>query len=234
MERWSATLSETVQESMRESVARLEAMSAEEFHALPRQPAPIDELPFRATVEKNPDGRGGWLKGNTVVGRGLWIWSIRHVLSNTLKALYKHRWTILHPPRGMTWFTSDDPVLKVNFNTLQDYTFGGGWGSTGTDLMLPLSPEHLLFTQVGKPVPKRGTRMDVDKATLARRLIAEHANRYIFASQPDSFVEQVRPRTVDHQALKRESEQWRRWHAEQTAAERELMGYGDSFVDPAT
>jgi hypothetical protein len=234
MQRWSASLSETVQESMRNSVARLEAMSEEELRALSKESAPVDQLPFRAIIEKNPGGPGGWIKGSTIVGRGLWIWSIRHVLSSTLRALYKHRWTILHPPRGMTWFTSDDPVLEVNFNSLKDYTFGGGWGSTGTDLLLPLSPDHLLFTQVGKPVPKRGTRMDVAKATVARRLIAEHAHRHIFARDPDAFVEQIRPRTIDDRALRREGEQWRQWHAEQTAAERELMGYSDSSVDPAT
>jgi hypothetical protein len=234
MERWSASLSETVQKSMRDSVAQLEAMSDQELRALPKQSTPPDQLPFRVTVERSPDGPGGWLKGRTVVGRGLWIWSIRHVLSNTLQALYKHRWTIVHPPRGVTWFTSDDPVLKVNFSSLQDYTFGGGWGSTGTDLLLPLGPEHLLFTQVGKPVPRRGTRMDVGKAVVARRLIAEHAHRYIFASDPDPFVEQVRMRIVDDQALRRETEEWRRWHTEQTAAEQELMGYSDNSVEPAT
>ena len=125
-------------------------------------------------------------------------------------------------------------MLKVNFNTLQDYTFGGGWGSTGTDLLLPLGPEHLLYTQVGKPVPKRGARMDVETATVARRLIAEHAHRYIFANEPDPFVAQVRPRIVDDQALRREAEQWRHWHSEQSEAERELRSDSDNSGHPGT
>ena len=41
-------------------------------------------------------------------------------------------------------------------------------------------------------------------------------------------------RIVDDQALRRETEEWRRWHTEQTAAEQELMGYSGNSVEPAT
>jgi hypothetical protein len=152
---------------------------------------------------------------------------MQHVLTRTVRALHRHRWTILAPPDGVNWFTSDDPVLKVNFNSATDYTFGGGWGSVGTDILLPLGPRHLLFTQVGRPVPRRGSRMDVEKAVLVRRLIAEHAHRYIFAAAPDPFVENARPRTVDPEALRHEASMWERWHSEQTAAERDLMNPPD-------
>jgi hypothetical protein len=147
---------------------------------------------------------------------------MRYLLTKSLEALYRHRWTILAPPEGETWFTSDDPVLKVNFNSLTDYGFGGGWGSVGTDLLLPLGPRHLLFTQIGKPVPPRGTRMDANKAMVVRRLVAEHAHRFIFATARDASVPKLRPRTVDSEALKRETNEWRRWHMEQTEAERSL------------
>jgi hypothetical protein len=115
--------------------------------------------------------------------------------------------------------------LKLNFISPTDYTFEGGWGSPGTDLMLPLGPRHLLFTQVGKRVPPRGTPMDFGKATLIRRLIAERAHRYIFAHVPDPFVPTVRPRRVDPLAFAHERQQWSAWHAEQTKAERNLMGW---------
>lgn len=223
LKRWSTTLPELIQTTLTESVARLEAMTPEERAALPNVTPHRDDVPFRITMERNAAEPGGSVKGETVLGRGLWLWSMRHVLTNSLRALYRHRWTILAPPDGLTWFTSDDPVLKVNFNSLTNYTFGGGWGSVGTDLLLPLGPRHLLFTQVGKPVPPRGTRMHIEKTMIVRRLIAEHAHRYIFASAPDPFVEQVRPRTVDAEALKHEALEWQRWHTEQTTAERNLM-----------
>lgn len=225
MERWSEMLPAVIQDTLTESVATLDAMTDEERASLRKRPRSKNALPFRVRVESKEGEDGGWLKGETIAGRGLWIWSIRHLLTNTLQALYQHRWTILAPPDEMTWFTSDDPVLKVNFNSLCDYTFGGGWGSAGTDLLLPLGPRHLLFTQVGKPVPPRGAQMDAAKAMVVRRLIAEHAHRYIFATAPDPFVAQARPRTVDCDVLSQETDEWRTWHAEQTAAERELMGW---------
>lgn len=230
LKRWTTTLPGVIQTTLADSVSRLEAMTPEERGALSDGPSDRDELPVRITLERNSDRPGGWIKGETVLGRGLWLWSMRHVLTHTLRVLHQHRWTVLAPPDGMSWFTSDDPVLKVNFNSPTDYTFGGGWGSVGTDILLPLGPRHLLFTQVGQAVPQRGTRMDVEKATIVRRLIAEHAHRYIFADTPDPFVEQVRPRTVDAEVLKHEAHEWERWHAEQTTAEGQLMGRPN--VDP--
>lgn len=221
---WAGWLPELIQNSLTGSVAQLEAMTPTERAAVPKAISTHDDLPLRLSVQRSTDETGGLLKAEMVSGRALWIWGMRYLLAKSLEALYRHRWTILAPPEGETWFTSDDPVLKVNFNSLTDYSFGGGWGSVGTDLMLPLGPRHLLFTQIGKPVPRRGTRMDANKAMVVRRLIAEHAHRYIFATGPDPFVSKVRPRTVDSEELKRETNEWKRWHVEQTAAERSLIG----------
>jgi hypothetical protein len=70
--------------------------------------------------------------------------------------------------------------------------------------------------------------MEMEKGMIIRRLIAEHAHRYIFASAPDLFVEQVRPRTVNAEALEHEALEWEHWHTEQAAAERNLMGWEES------
>lgn len=223
LRRWSRTVPELVQATLTESVARLETMTQSERAALSRVVPRDGGFPSRTTVECNTDKSAGRLKADTVLGRGMWLWSMQHLLMNTLPALYRHRWTILAPPDGLTWLTSDDPVLKVNYNSNDDYTFGGGWGSVGTDLLLPLGPHHLLFTQVGKAVPRRGARMDVGKATVLRKLIAEHAHRYIFSDVPDPFVEQLRPRLVDAETLEQETRAWKRWHAEQSSAEQSLM-----------
>ncbi len=237
LDRWSQSLPTMIQDVLQESVARLETMSdaqrEQEFREARKE---ADErTPFRVTVEKRADGDGGWVRGETIAGRNLWIWSIRQLLTNSsgLRALETHRWTILTPPEGVRWCTSDDPVLKVNFNSLQDYNFGGGWGSVGTDLLLPLGPHHLLFTQVGKRVPARGTPMDAQKAYLVQRFTAERAHRYVFADAPDSFIPTVRPRTVNAAELARESDQWKRWHAEQSSAERDLMGWQSGLPSSA-
>jgi hypothetical protein len=223
LRRWSNTFPDLVQTTLAGSVARLETMSRVERTALAGKAPTHEGFPTRVIVERDPNGPNGRLTAEVVLGRGMWLWSMQHLLANTLSVLHNHHWTILAPPDGLTWFTSDDPVLKVNFNSKTDYTFDGGWGRAGTDLLLPLGPQHLLFTQVGKPVPRRGTRLDVETATIIRKLIAKHAHRYIFSSARDSFVEQVRPRMVDAQALKQEAREWKRWHIEQSSAEQNLI-----------
>lgn len=224
MLRWSSTVPELIRDTMQKSVAKLEAMTPSQRAALSSTVGKQDDVPFRVTVEQSPGETDGWLRGETVLGRSLWLWSMRRLLSGeALRALCRHRWTILAPPEGTEWPTSDDPAIKLNFKSSREYDFRGGWGSAGTDLLLPLSPQHLLFTQVGKKVPRRGHRMPIESAGLVRRLIVEHAHRYVFASGPDSSVAEMRPRTVDGLQLRKEQQQWARWHAEQLAAERALL-----------
>lgn len=226
MKKWSETMPTFIQESMTESIAEIEALDPPKRALLATTVKKTDDVPFKVTIERREGEAGGWVKGETVSGRSLWLWSIRSVLTgNAIEGLCKNRWTILAPPDGLSWFTSDDPAIKVNFNSLEDYNFGGGWGWTGSELLLPLSPQHLLYSQVGKPVPPRGSKLNPTKAAIVRRLIAEHAHRYVFADQPDPSVPALRPRTVDAAELKREQGEWARWHAEQTAAHRRLMGW---------
>ena len=157
------------------------------------------------------------------VGRNYWLFAMRHVLSKTLFALESHHWTILTAPTGLQWFTSDDPVLLINFNNLYDYNFDGGWNRKGSEIILPLSPRHLFYTQVGKPVPRLGTEMGVTQAVLIRQLIAEHAFRDIYAYDKDVGVPVYRPRHISEQSVRHEKVQWQRWHEEQSKAEQELI-----------
>jgi len=233
LQRWPESLPGIIKDTLDESVRKLEGMSDEERAALSKRNTGHDPIPFRVTVEKHSGTEGGILRGETIAGRGLWVWGIRHLLSNTLRVLYTHRWTILTPPPDVTWITSDDPVLKLNFNSLSDYSFGGGWGHPGTDLMLPLGPRHMLYTQVGRAAPKRDSPMSADKTEVIRRLIAEHAHRLVFATTPDASLAALRPRIIDSALLERESSERRSWHRDQTAAERELMGWDTPKTDPS-
>jgi hypothetical protein len=169
------------------------------------------------------DAQPGQIGLRTIVGRGLWLFQIKRLLTHTVDALLAHRWTIIRSPAGINWLTSDDPVIRLNFESPTNYDMRGGWGSSGTEILLPLGPKHLLYTQIGRPLPKRGSTLALEHARMVQRFTVEHAHRYIFATEPDSLVEGARPRTVDAVAYRLEREQWERWHDEQTAAERDLL-----------
>jgi hypothetical protein len=182
-------------------------------------------FPLRITKVPADDGKSVLIKTETAVGRGMWMFEIRHVLTNTLNRLLEHRWTIVSAEDDLPWFTTDDPVVRLNFKNEHNYDFKGGWGSPNTNIFLPLSPRHLLLTQVGKKGPyQRGDLLPRPMAIMLRKMIAEHAFRYIFAPIPDPTIAAYRPRTVNAQAVEHERNEWRNWHKEQSAIERELLG----------
>lgn len=174
------------------------------------------------TTELVPGEEQGMLGIETVVGRGLWLFSLKQLLTRTVNALMAHKWTILRSPEGIEWLTSDDPVVRLNYHNPTKYDFGGGWGSVGTEIFLPLSPRHLLYTKIGTKPPQRGTVVSTEPAGWLQRFTIEHAHRFIIAKEENESVSKIRPRIVDPAAFKTEKEQWKRWHEEQTVAERNL------------
>jgi hypothetical protein len=187
-------------------------------------PVPSSEcFPVRATTKPSADGKSVTIKMKTVVVRGTWIFAMRHLLTSTLDRLSDHRWTILSAEDDLPWFTTDDPVIRLNFRSPTDYDFKGGWERYKTNIFLPLSPKHLLFTQIGEKTYQRGEVLPRHMAIMLRRMIAEHAHRYIFSLSKDPSVPRYRSRIVNEEAVKNEQEQWRKWHEEQSNAERELF-----------
>ena len=223
LQRWYESYPEFFQSTLEKSVEKLESMKArgEEIRVAPFPQA--DYFPIRVTTEIQPGQEFGTIKAESVVGRALWLFGIKHLLSKTAEVLQQHRWTIMAPPKGVEWFTSDDPVVRLNFHNHSKYDFGGGWGSKGTEIFMPISPNHLLYTQVGSRPPQRGTRFSSEQAEVIQRCIAEHAHRFIFASKPDANMASLRSRTVNAELLKDEDAQWSKWHEEQTEAEKKLV-----------
>lgn len=182
-----------------------------------RSETPSDLLPFKVSIERQPDG-SGLVSAHALVGRKMWLWNIRRTLTETLRKVPRHRWTIVHAPEGLQWPTTDNPLVRLNFNSLDDYNFLGGWGVENGDIFMPLSPKHLLYTSIGgRPWP-RGTTLELTLALQLRRFIIEHADRYVF-SLDRSEIPEIRPRVVCAQTYKQEEEEWKRWHQEQSDAE---------------
>ncbi len=154
-------------------------------------------IPIRVTSRIQPGQEMGQLKAEIIVGRDLWFSGMRHLLTHTVKHLEKQKWTILRPPEDLSWFTSDDPVIRLNYYDAGRYDFNGGWGNKGTEIILPLGPEHLLCAQVGKQPPRRGTTLGRPQAQMIRRFIAEHAFRRVYATEANLDVVGIRPRRVD-------------------------------------
>ena len=221
--RWNKQMPEFIESTLESSIAKLERMVSTGETVL-QEPVVRDDLPIRITTRREPGQETAEVGAQVLLGRSFWLWSVRQVLDQTWKVLKSHKWTILKPPEGTCWFTTDNPVVRLNYNGPKDYDFGGGWGSNGSEIMMPLSPQHLLYTRIGHRAPMRGGTMPVAEAAIARRMMAEHAHRVVFAAQPDPDVETLRPRIVDLAAYTGEIAHWEKFHERQTAAELEMFG----------
>ncbi|TOO91867.1 hypothetical protein CGH27_26115, partial [Vibrio parahaemolyticus] len=69
------------------------------------------------------------VKVTSLAGRASWLWSIKHVLTTVADQLHRNKWTILFPTEGMSWYTSDNPVVRLNYEDSKNYDFNGGWAN---------------------------------------------------------------------------------------------------------
>jgi hypothetical protein len=221
MRRWDAELQQQTQETLTSSV-KAYAEAREAGIPIHRASVPnVENFPCKVTTHIEPGADQGTIKVEVIAGRALWLFGVRRLLTYTATALLGHKWTILRPPPDMRWLTSDDPFIKLNYYAPGKYDFKGGWGSPGTEILLPLGPEHMLFTKIGdRRPPDRDTRVPREIAAGFQRFTIEHAHRLVFAEQEDPSVELIRPRRIDPAAVRHETEQWKRWNDEQGQAER--------------
>lgn len=218
--RQSQNLQSLMDETLTASVAKLENAAQLGIH-LSASSRNTGDIPFKVTVDRNANG-SGTIRAETVVGRRLWLACSRHMLTSTISHLMAHRWTILYAPDGITWPTSDNPVIRLNFSDAKNYDFRGGWGRHNGEILLPLSPKHLLYTKIGIRPLSRNTVLDAGIALLIRRIIIQHADRFVFARERDD-VHAVRPRTVCPETFRKEQLAWQNWHQEQSQAEASLL-----------
>lgn len=223
LKNWRETLPADIEKTLENSLRELEAAK------LGGAPLPHDEVPHaelfpgRVTIETLPEQGGGLVRFETSVGRSLWLFGIKNLLTKTVNALLQHKWTILRSPPGIEWLTSDNPVVRLNFYSAKKYDFGGGWGCKGSQIFLPLSPNHLMYTQIGAKPPPKGRVVSVDLAQSLQRITVEHAHRFVFGRTQNPRVAVWRPRVVDRQAFDAEAAQWRHWHESQSNAERAFI-----------
>lgn len=69
-----------------------------------------------------------------------------------------------------------------------------------------------MFVQIGDKPMQKGTILSVDQTVFFRKIIAENANRMIFADSFDNENEKILPRSVDSIQYKKEQAELKKWH----------------------
>ncbi len=193
------------------------------LHPISHKPNPFsNSLPIKITTEVATESDKAILKVETNVGKGYYFFTIKNLLTNTIRHLLSHRWTLLRTHTDIILPTSDDPVIKLNYFDEKNYNFGGGWGSQGTELIIPLSPNIVLYTKIGDKPPLKYSSFNLKQSQLIQRIIIEHAHRTVFCNQKLSIVPQLRPRKVDVRIYNHERDLWLNWHNQNIEAEKSL------------
>lgn len=219
IKRWKSEMPGIMENVLKSVVREMGLKRAEGTHK--SQPFQDSELiPLKVTKEINPNSDQGYLRAEVILGRGLWFFSIRHLLTSTYKTLGNHKWSIIEAPEDKHWLTSDNPVVRVNYYKPGFYDLKGGWGNKGSEILFPLSPKLLLYTQVGSK--KKQTYITNEQAAIMNKCIAENAYRYVFAEDPIADIGSLAERIVDRDAFIREKEEWDNWHVRQKILEKEL------------
>jgi hypothetical protein len=159
-----------------------------------------------------------FIRAEVTIGRALWLEGMKRLLTRTEGVLGRHTWCLAEAAHDTEWFTTDHPVMKLNFYAADRYDFRGGWGSPGTEIMMPISRRYLLYTQVGTQRPRR-FRFSRGQTFAIQKMLAERALRFVFAARKIRRVAWHRPRVVDRERFLEEQEQWRKWNEQQGRAE---------------
>lgn len=162
------------------------------------------------------------MTAQSVTGRKTWMWSVRHVLraDGPNSKLQAYGWSVLKAPPNMNWILSDNPAVSSVVQPNGIRTYSAPWDTHGARLMLPLSPKHLLYHRVGFPMKEQYTVAHPPLAQQIRADLIEAAYRSIYSRFEDPEVTAHRPRIVSAEKAKFEREEWARFGAEQTKAER--------------
>lgn len=132
-------------------------------------------------------------------------------------------WQVVHAADGISFPTSDDPVICLNYNSERDYDFGGGWGKKHSNILMPISPKLLLFSKVGVKRKMSGLDYSLAYSKLFREMIIRHAHRYVYADRPQKGMLALNARVVNRDIYEYEQQSIAGWHIENVEAERRLL-----------
>lgn len=153
-------------------------------------------IPIKTELIKDIDDNKSLMKIETQVGRGFWLFGMKQYLINTIKILPKYKWSIIQAPNNYYWPTSDNPVTILNYYSEDEYSFEGGLGFTGSEILFPISPKQLLYTQVNKKHPSY-SNPDIAKARNYSKIICENSDEYIISLKPSDEYANYCIRVVD-------------------------------------
>lgn len=165
-------------------------------------------LSIELTDKKTPDG-DAILHIGTTVGKGYWLYSIKHFLdekSEVRAHFHKIKWSICESAPGFTWPICDNPFVILNARSDNP-----GLIARDNIFVFPISQTQVLIGKNANRWPWR-LRLSTDNSSVIREAIILNAERYIYNPCPDNEIPRIRPRIVNEKEFKRIKQMYDSWH----------------------
>ncbi len=218
MAAWRTEVPKIIGDTLQEATKQLESHPFK----IKSQPQIIEEkklLPIKVTVNKDM----GKVECKSIVGKGMYLFELKYLLTKTVKVTEKYKWHVIHAANGVLFPTSDDPVICLNYYNDHNYDFNGGWGNKNGYIIMPISPTLLLITQIGSNMPTEQLNYSEHWSKFFRKIIIEHAHRYIYAIERQKGMLAINPRRVNKALFESEKCMMAGWHDEQMEGEAQFL-----------
>lgn len=162
------------------------------------------------------------IKIETIIGKQFYFFIMDYLLKNTVKVLHSHKWGIIEMDESVMLPTSDNPVICLNYNSYEDYNFGGGWGKKNSNIIFPISPNKIMYTQVGVKCKPR-IKANYKFSLFIKKITIEHSHRVIISKTEDTDITRQKKRYVNLEEYNREKKVWSDFHKEYLEKESEYI-----------
>lgn len=199
--------SEDIKNIFEEQCEKISDISENKSNAIKKEEYLLDMFPLKITDEGFKDDNTKELKIETVLGKQFYLWAMKYFLVKITKELYKFKWGIITVDDNVVIPTTDNPVVSMNFNSIEDYNLDVKLGEKNSIILFPISPKRILYTCVGKKNKSR-ISIDYEQSILLKKLIIKNAYRKVVSSCEDSEVKKTIPRIVNKELFYNEKEMW--------------------------
>ena len=176
-------------------------------------------LPIKVSIDREKSE----VEIKAAISKSTYLFAVKSLLTKTMPKVDYHHWHVIHAAKGISFPTSDNPVICMNYTNAQEYDFNGGWGKKNANIIFPLSPECLAFTEIGNH--KDCSVLDYSEywSKFFRKIIIEHAFRYVYANTRQRGMLAINPRIINKELFLAEKQRMSDWHEESNRFETNLL-----------
>lgn len=179
--------------------------------------APLTDMDEMIPVAIDLNRETGELRTSAIAGKSTSLMGMKLIMEgNARDVLHRNNWGIITCDDSISWPTSDNPVIMLNYYANGCYDFGGGWGNKNTEIIMPISPCKAIYTKVKSHHSPR-IHCDANVSAFIRKIIVENAYRFVYSNFEDAAIPSLRCRKVDaeeYQEVKTQMEEFHRTYLE--------------------